>query len=162
MDIQNGRAYLFPHADPSPQGVQCIRRVVGFPGEGSGRLLYEALAGAVNEGRIGYTSRGFPLFTAEIEKFRSGCIGRASLLDLPAELGDLKGYDVLEPDLMLLEEAISLGRRDGMAGQHLSAMCSARDSMVALRRALWDVRQAVQGHPGLEALCSRVDGALCA
>lgn len=31
--------------------------------------------------------------------------------------------------LMLLREAISLGRRDGMAGQHLSAMCSARDRL---------------------------------
>lgn len=31
--------------------------------------------------------------------------------------------------LMLLNEAISLGRRDGMAGQHLSAMCDARDRL---------------------------------
>lgn len=35
--------------------------------------------------------------------------------------------------LLLLNEAISLGRRDGMAGQHLGAMCSARDEINGMR-----------------------------
>lgn len=35
--------------------------------------------------------------------------------------------------LLLLNEAISLGRRDGMAGQHLDAMCSARDEIERLQ-----------------------------
>lgn len=38
--------------------------------------------------------------------------------------------------LLLLTEAISLGRRDGMAGQHLGAMCCARDEIERLRAAL--------------------------
>lgn len=41
--------------------------------------------------------------------------------------------------LLLLNEAISLGRRDGMAVQHLDAMCSARDEIERLREdvAMW-------------------------
>jgi hypothetical protein len=41
--------------------------------------------------------------------------------------------------LLLLNEAISLGRRDGMAGQHLSAMCDARDEIERLRAALMEI-----------------------
>lgn len=56
--------------------------------------------------------------------------------------------------LLLLNEAISLGRRDGMAGQHLDAMCSARDEIERLSAimerarplvALVTVRMAIHG-----------------
>lgn len=41
--------------------------------------------------------------------------------------------------LILLVEAISLGRRDGMASQHLGAMCSARDDLRRYRTALQEI-----------------------
>ena len=41
-----------------------------------------------------------------------------------------------ESVLLLLNEAISLGRRDGMAGQHLGAMCDARAEIGRLRAEL--------------------------
>jgi hypothetical protein len=38
--------------------------------------------------------------------------------------------------LLLLNEAISMCRKEGVAGQHISAMCSARDEITRLRAAL--------------------------
>jgi hypothetical protein len=44
----------------------------------------------------------------------------------------------IDAGLLLLNEAISIGRKTGMAGQHLDAMCTARDDIVWLRDALMD------------------------
>ena len=48
-----------------------------------------------------------------------------------------------EDVLMLLNEAISLGRRDGMCGQHLDAMCSARDAIERLEAENADLKTSV-------------------
>lgn len=49
--------------------------------------------------------------------------------------------DSVADTLLLLNEAISLGRRDGMASQHLGAMCDARDELERLRWIIGVVQQ---------------------
>ena len=70
--------------------------------------------------------------------------------------------------LLLLNEAISLGRRDGMAGQHLDAMCSARDEIERLRGVLLEVRRDIEESAddvvwmrgGIETVCDRITAVL--
>ena len=50
--------------------------------------------------------------------------------------------------LLLLSEAIDLGRQDGMAGQHLGAMCSARDEIENLYAQLLQLKKPVPDDSG--------------
>ena len=52
--------------------------------------------------------------------------------------------DEIKDILILLENDIALGRKSGMAGQYLSTMCSARDSLMASGALILSLRAEVE------------------
>ena len=122
-----------------------LRRIMAVDAQS---VRYEVLNDVNTLDFVGISERGFPIRSSLLADFvdMHECAGRLELdLDMSEQTGD-SGYG--EATLMLLIEAISQGRRSGMSGQDLGAMCSARDDLARLRRTLWAIRDGlhVDGH----------------